>query len=52
MEIVCPYCGESTGYELPESFKGNVSCCWCPHTFCVEIEEGKIKEIGKKPLQE
>jgi len=45
MEIECPNCGETVGYELPESFKGNLSCPKCPKSFYAEIEEGKIKAI-------
>lgn len=52
MDISCPHCGETIGYEVPESFKGNVSCCWCPHTFYVEIEKGKIKAVRQEPQKE
>ncbi len=52
MEIVCPHCGESTGYDLPESYKGNVSCCRCPKSFYVEIEKGELKVINQEPKKE
>ncbi|MFC2041737.1 hypothetical protein ACFLTY_05415 [Chloroflexota bacterium] len=48
IDIECPYCGESIGFEVPESFKGDCSCCKCPHSFYVEIEKGKIKTISKE----
>ena len=52
MEIICPYCGESSGYDVPESFKGNVSCPKCPKSFYVEIEKGEIKTIRQEPQKE
>ena len=52
MEIECPHCGETVGYELPESFKGNLSCPKCPKSFYAEIEKGELKSIRQEPHKE
>ena len=52
MEIECPNCGETVGYEVPESFKGNLSCPNCPKSFYVEIEKGEIKAVSQEPRKE
>ena len=52
MDIECPNCGETVGYELPESFKGNLSCPKCPKSFYVEIGDGEIKAISPEPHKE
>ena len=52
MEIACPHCGESIGYDLPESYKGNLSCSWCPNSFYVEIAKGELKTVKQEPLKE
>ena len=52
MDIECPNCGEIVGYDLPESFKGNLSCPKCPKSFYAEIENGEIKAVSPEPHKE